>query len=495
MFPHSSAIWFRVSVLLTILIGCNAQPPVPEQAEKPLVQPPEVPPLDPVHIGEERLRSPLLETLRQQIERTETEETREVTEPLTKQLVSADAIMSDARRRNRTAIQQANRQVRMGAARQSPNFIIITVDRLGIGDLGCYGQTNWETPALDKVAAEGLRFTQCYSELSPNASLSALFTGHFESTPNSSVSSSPSRMTSHLPRVLWNAGYKTALIGEWSEDLHPNNLGYEESSGWNVNPPEFPDWALLNGKRITLENNSSGQHQVSQNDFLISETRSFLREARGRVNQFYLHYSVHALDGNNALPTTPEEYSVRVRQVDSLVGRITEAVDELGIANRTCLLVLALAGPDPKSKELTGKTRSTGEFSHSTSGLNEGNLRVPFLVRWPEHIAPGTTSDEAVGPWDILPTLAQLASVSRPIGRVNGQSLAGLWQKMQPLMERPIVWMSPDGKVLAARDRNWKLISDGEKRHQLYDLSSDRTESRDVSTEHPEVLQRVIKTR
>lgn len=503
MYRHPSAIWVRVNVLLTLLachglLGCNAQEPLPERAEAPMVPPPQAPALDPVHIGEDRLKSPLLETIRQQIEQTETEETRDVTESLTKQLISADAIMSEARRKNRAAIQQANRQVRMGAARQSPNFVLITVDRLGVGDLGCYGQTRWETPALDRIANDGLRFTQCYAGLSPEASQFSFLSGRFQqanasTSANSAASSSSGRAVAALPRVLWNAGYKTALIGEWSGDSSPTAQGYEESSGWNAAPTEFPDWALLNGKRIALENNVGGQRQISQNDFLVSEVRSFLRDARGRANQFYLHVAIQLFNDPATRSLNADDYAARVRRLDSVTGSIFEALEEHGQTNRTCILFFALSGPQPTLSELIHETHSAGEFRHSENSLSEGNLRVPFLVRWPAHIAPGTTSDEAIGLWDMLPTLSQIAAVSRPFGPVDGRSLADTWQKRQPLKARRIVWYSEDGKVLAARETNWKLLRDAAKPPQLFDLSTDPAEEKDISANHAEVMQRLLK--
>ena len=205
---------FVAGIVFISLLGCE-EPPQPEPVVNPPVPVVEQPVLDPVHIGEDRLRSPLLEGLRQQIERTETAETSDALQPLTQQLETADAIMSDARQRNRSAIQQANRQVRMGAARQSPNFVLLTVDRMGVGDLGCYSQTRWNTPALDKLAASGLRFTQFYAGVNPAASKSMLLSAN--------IATSAGRATL-MPKVLWNAGYKTALIGEWSSDSSPERL-------------------------------------------------------------------------------------------------------------------------------------------------------------------------------------------------------------------------------------------------------------------------------
>lgn len=483
-----SASWLRASLVMAFLMGCEGQPPPQQAVEQPQLQPAEPPVLDPVHIGEERLRSPLLEGLRQQIENSETEETREVTQPLTKQLAAADAIMSEARSQNRSSIQQANRQVRMGAARQSPNFVVITVDRMGVNDLGCYGQTRWETPALDKLAANGLRFTQSYSGLNPTTSQSSLLTADFAAATTSG------RATGMLPKVLWNAGYKTALIGEWSGDSSPAHQGYEESSGWNTAPAEFPDWALLNGNRITLEGNSRGRRQDSSTDFLVSEVRSFLREARGRPNQFFLHVTIRLFDDVAGRSWNAEDYAAQIRLADTTSGRVLDALDEFGLGNRTCLYFIALAGPHPSLNHLMRETHSTADFSHSAEGLREGNLRVPFIASWPGQIPAGSVSEVTAGPWDILPTLSQLAFVSRPLGRVDGRSLVEVLRHNQPLAGRRIVWKSPaNGNVLAVREGNWKAVRVESANDQLFDLNSDRAEQQDVAAEHDDVLRRLLK--
>lgn len=479
------------AIVVAFVLGCEVAPPPVEPEREQVANPPQQPAepagLDPVHLGEDRLRSPLLESLRQQIENSETGETREVTEPLAKQLDSADVILAEARDRNRAAIQQANRQVRLGAARLSPNFVLITVDRMGVGDLGCYGQSRWETSALDKLAADGMRFTQCYSGLNPSSSQASLLTGQFFVAPSSRASAS-------LSKVLWNAGYKTALIGEWSDELPPAAQGYEESSGWNVTPPEFPEWALLNGKRITLENNAGGQRQASSIDFLVSEVRSFLRESRGRPNQFFLHVSLRLFGDVADRSWNAEEYQACIQRADTAAGRIFDAVDEFGLSNRTCLVFLATAGPHTAMSNLIRELQSTAEFSHNTDGLREGNLRVPFLVRWPGQISAGSVSESTIGLWDVLPTLAQLAAVSRPFGRVDGQSLVEVLRHNQPLKERRIVWRtSTDGSVLAVREGNWKAVRGEAANFQLFDLATDRNEARDVAAEHADVLQRLTK--
>lgn len=484
MFWLRTAHWRPLCVALALLSGCDAPPP-PE----PIVNPPqplaESPILDPVHLGEDRLRSPLLDGLHRQIENSETDETRSITEPLKQQLVTADEIMSEARTRNRTAIQQANRQVRMGAARQSPNFLLLTVDRMGIGDLGHSGQPHWKTPALDHWAASGLEFSHCYSGLTPANSLSAILTARFDPiAPNA-------KGKGLMPQVLWNAGYRTALIGKWSGEMSPASQGYETSSGWNAAAPEFPEWALLNEKPITLENNVGGKQDVTQSDFLISEVRSFLREARGGPNQFFLHISIRAFDDVAIRSLNVEGYASRIRLVDSFVGRTRDVLEEFGLANHTCVIFLALGGPHPELTELIRETQSAGDLSHSTQGFGEGNLRVPCFVSWPGQIAAGTVSPATIGPWDILPTLTQLAWVSRPIGRVDGHSLVDVLRHHQPLPERRIVWKSDDGNVLVARENRWKAVRREPNRFQLFDLSSDRAEEHDLSAENSAELQRL----
>ena len=485
MFWLRTANWLRVGVVLMIVAGCEAPPP-PEQVVNPPPQPQPPANPDPVHFAEDRLRSPLLEGLRQQIENSETDETRQSTSPLRQQLASADEIMSEARQKNRAAIQQANRQVRMGTARQSPSLVVLTVDRMGVADLSTAGQTHWQTPALDRLAANGLRFSRCYSGLNPTSSRSSLLTGHFNPVANSA------RAAVMLPKILWNAGYKTALIGEWPRELSPASLGYEESSGWNVAPDRFPDGALLNGKRISLENNSAGKREISKTDFLISEVRSFLRDAQVRPQQFFLHVSIRVFDDLADRSLSVADYASRIQEVDTATGRVLDALDEFGLGNRTCVWFLSLAGPLPALTDLIRETRSVGDLAHSKTGLKEGNLRVPLIVSWPGQISAGAVSETISGPCDHLPTLAQLACVSRPIGRVDGNSLLEVLRHNSPIQERRIVWQADDGRIQAVLEKNWKAVAGDANQFQLFDLNSDPAEENDVAAGKSDVLRRLI---
>lgn len=480
------ATWARVLSVVLCLVGCADElpPQAPVAPAAPLPRIVEQPAADPVHIAEQGLRSPLLEGLRQQLSDRENDETRGVTQQLSKQLQDADIIMNEARQKNRSAIRQANRQVRIGAARQSPNFVLLTFDRLGCGDLSCFGQTRWETPRLDTLASEGMRFTRYYAGSSETlASQGVLLTGRFS---GGAVSNSKTS----LPQVLWNAGYSTAAFG----DLAASAKDYESHSGWSSAVPEFPEWAELNGRRITLEDNVGGQKKVSKSAFLMSEVRAFLRDTRGRQNQFFLHVSIHLFDETAIRDLTADKYQAQIQLADSMAGQITDAVQEFGLANRTVLCVTALAGPHSALNALVRENQSSGTWTHSDRGLFEGNIRVPLIVRWPDQIPPMSVSDTATGHWDLLPTMAQLAWVSRPFGKIDGLSMADVWRKNEPLPNRKFLWKSSkDDSPLAIRDQNWKATRGDSGKFQLFDLGSDPAEQSDLASKNAEIIEQLTR--
>ncbi|TXT38602.1 MAG: aslA [Planctomycetota bacterium] len=397
---------------LTLLFGMGCDQVVPQNQPQPVdvaqrddAEEVIIPGNGPIRRTDEPLNTPLLEGLKQQIEQMPaSEEADGVVRQLSEQLSDADALYSEAKRKNRLAIQQANRQVRIGAAKQSPNLVLITVDRLGIGDLGCYGQTHWQTPRLDELAKSGARFTSFYAgSCDSPASRQCLLTGRL------ALSNHSSQMANSLPRVLWNAGYKTALMGDWSIDSSLGSQGYEDWSGWNSPTNEHPDWAELNGRRITLEDNLNGGSKVRKAEFLLSEVRSFVGDRRNRGNQFFLHVALNLF----AVPDLPTisraEYEQKIQNADELVGGVLDILQELGLTNHTCVCFTADSGPHPALSSVIRESRSVGDFRFSDHGLCEGNLRVPCIIRWPHEIPTGFVADAAIGAWDVLPTFAALA--------------------------------------------------------------------------------------
>lgn len=487
-------IWGCLCLALMVSVGCDQAGP-PEQlqpvdaAQRDDAEELIIPGNGPIRRTDEPLSTPLLEALKQQIEQTPaSQETDGVVHQLSEQLSDADVLYSEAKRRNRLAIQQANRQVRIGAAKQSPNLVLITVDRLGIGDLGCYGQTHWQTPRLDELAESGARFTSCYAGSCDSPSgRQCLLTGRLAASNHSR------QMANSLPRVLWNAGYKTALMGDWSIDSSLGSQGYEDWSGWNLPTNEHPDWAELNGRRITLEDNLNGGRKVRKAEFLLSEVRSFVGDRRHRGNQFFLHVALNLFADPDLRAVSQADYEQKIRNADELVGGVLDILQELGLTSHTCVCFTADAGPHPALSSVTRESQSVREFRFSDHGLCEGNLRVPCIIRWPREIPTGFVTDAVVGTWDVLPTFAELAWVTRPVSRIDGRTLTSLWRQKLPIAERRFVWRSAfAGNGLAVRDGHWKALRLADSSYELFSLNDDPAEQHDLAAKQPEILKRLF---
>ena len=180
-------------------------------------------------------------------------------------------------------------------------------------------------------------------------------------------------------------------------------------------------------------------------------------------------------------------------RVAEVVGRLLRSLEATGLSQRTCIIFTALSGPSPEMNSLVEQTGSCGQFTHSKNGLSEGNLRVPFLVQWLGAISPATVSDEVLSLCDLLPTFVQLGWISRPVGRIDGQSLADVWRQRSSVPERRLSWKSSaNGSPRAVRDRHWKLIvTNGAM--QLFDLRSDPGEQSDVAAERADIVQGLAK--
>lgn len=483
--------------LLLISAGCeklvppeNAGPIEAAQPDDESADDPIIPGNGPIRRDDKPLKTPMFEGLKRQIEQAPVSgDSESIVRDLSDQLSDADALYSEAKRRNRSAIQQANRQVRIGAAKRSPNLVLITVDRLGIGDLSCRGQTLWQTPQIDQLARSGMTFSNYYAGAGHSqAGRQTLLTGRF------ATQNPPSRSASLLPRTLWSAGYKTALIGDLSSSEGPlGSQGYEDWSGWNSPTNEYPDWAEINGRRITLEDNLNGNHRVRTVDFLLSEVRSIAQECGSRGNPFFLHVTHRPFSEKRWLTVTSAEYEQSIRSADELVGGVLNLLHELGLTGQTCVFFTADAGPHPALSALVRETRSTGAYSFSEDGLSEGNLRVPCIVSWPREVSSESASDQIVGAWDLFPTMIDLAAVNRSVSRMDGQTLAAHWRQKPPTAERRFVWRSESRRdALAVRSGKWKVLKQSASKYELFDLDTDPAEQKNLAEMEPDVLKRLL---
>ena len=404
-----------------------------------------------------------------------------------------------------------------------PNIVLIVADDLGYGDLGCYGQEKIATPHIDRLATEGIRFTQAYAGGSVcTSSRSVLLTGlHAGHTPaRDNVPHYPTYLDDEdvtVAEVLKSAGYATGGIGKWSlgDAGTPGaalNQGFDHWFGYlNQDHAHYYYTEYLNSDRgrRELPNNAVTREHYSH-DLLTDRALRFIRDKKD--GPFFLlaaytvpHFSSRDEDPDGlAVPSTapysdrdwPEKakkYAAMVHLLDRDVGKITALVDELGLGENTLILFTSDNGGH---KTVWDEFHTSGPLRGFKRDLFEGGIRVPFLARWPGTVPAGETSDEVISFQDLFPTLASLAGAEPP------KSLDGI-DVTDALRGKPL---STDREFLywdyghcrrfydqAVRLDDWKGLRLGrdEGKVQLYDLSQDIGETRDVSSEHPEVVARI----
>jgi arylsulfatase A len=397
-----------------------------------------------------------------------------------------------------------------GSSGSKPNIVLVVADDLGIFDLGCYGRVDHRTPHLDRMAAEGVRFTSGYCALPIcSASRAALLT-----------SKSPARLhlTSYLPgradapsqrllnavmepalvpsaqtlaEALQREGYATGIFGKW-------HLGSGESSagqqGFDVvmEPPGNGDPATTGGK----------------NEFLITEQAiAFLRTPRDQPFFCYVpHHSPHVvlreLDAkvaSNAHAWNPL-YASTIQSLDESMGQLMAAIDALPDAANTLVIFTSDNGGLHVPELHPEPATHNGPFRAGKGYLYEGGLRVPLIVRWPGRIPENRIIEEPVSLLDIVPTVLQAVGVetAKTIGPVDGQSILGLLEGQRPanaFAERSFFWHLPhytnqgSRPSGAARRGRWKLVEDYESgAFELYDLENDLSETINVAKEHQEIV-------
>ena len=422
-----------------------------------------------------------------------------------------------------------------GQAPARPNVIVIQADDLGYGDLSIYGQTKFETPRLDALAREGMRFTQYYAGStvcapSRAALMTGLHTGHLWVRGNGEVPLRAEDTT--VATLVRNAGYRTAVIGKWGLGQagttgQPDRQGFEYSFGFLDHRHahrQFTDHLFRNAVRVPVD------HETTYaNDLFTEEALAFVRRSDARPFFLYLNYTVpHAelrvpdeslapLAGTfpetpfvnqraDAQPTGPDGPSLGYRsqptphaafvamitRMDRDVGRIVAALDEGGLSDRTLVLFVSDNGPHREGGADPEFFNSSGGLRGIKRDLYEGGIRVPAIARWPGTIPAGRVSDQVWAHWDLLPTVTELTGAETPEG-LDGISMAAALRG-QPQTEHEFMYWEfhERGFQQAVRMGRWKAVrlSNGAPL-ELYDLIADRAETRDVASSHPDVVRTI----
>jgi len=420
---------------------------------------------------------------------------------------------------------------------RAPSVLLILTDDLGWGDLGCYGQARVATPNLDRLAAEGLRFTDYYAGAavcipSRAALMTGQHTGHGWLRTNTMQPLPESQTT--LAELLKARGLGTAVIGKWALGNSPRAgsplvQGFDSYYGFidQVQAHRaFPPFLLEDDRRVNFaENETQRTHWVQE--LFTDKALAHLR-ARGEAPFFLLlsYTAPHAdLDLPEAAPelvhhralgwpetpyverggarlyrdqATPRAArAAMIARLDRDVGRLLDALRELGRERDTLVLFTSDNGASPEGGADLEFFRANGGLRGGKGELYEGALRVPLLARWPGTLAPGVSAQVAAA-WDLLPTLVELTGGEAPPG-LDGVSLAPLLAgRTREARERPpLYWEHSSAENWQALRRGqWKVVrrrvQTREPALELYDLAVDPGETRDLSAAHPELAAELL---
>ena len=434
------------------------------------------------------------------------------------------------------------------SAPQRPNIVFILADDLGWGDLSCYGQQRFQTPNIDSLALNGLRFTQCYSGTTVSApSRSCLITGtHSGHTPiRGNLELDPEgqfplpKGSASIFQDLKQAGYTTGAFGKWGLGFigstgDPQAQGVDRFFGYNCQllaHSYYPDHLWDNGTRIELDTDLPYGTGVYAPDLIHQKALAFLDDAVAEGKPFFMWYPTtmpHAelivpedsimQHFRGRYPETPYKgtdsgpffrkggycsqehphaaFAAMVSRLDAYVGDIVRHLKELGVYDNTLIIFASDNGPHKEGGADPDFFDSNGPWRGYKRDVYEGGIRVPMIVSWKGHVQAGTESSFACSFWDLMPTFRELTGLATT-ENLDGVSLLPLWEGRSGQKEHDYLYFEFQelGGRQAVREGPWKLVhldirSDAP-RFELYNLDEDPGETRNLAEAHPEVLSRL----
>jgi len=394
-----------------------------------------------------------------------------------------------------------------------PNIILINCDDLGYGDLGCYGSTKNDTPHLDQLAAEGMRFTDFYMASAVcSASRAAMLTGCYPQrigfarnevlSPGQNVGLHPNEST--IADALKKVGYRTKIVGKWHCGDQPAflptahgfdeyfGIPYSNDMGRQVNRLNAPPLPLLRNEEVI-------QEQPDQRGITERYTEECIRFIRSNQSKpfflYFAHMYVHVplfipkpfldISRNGA-------YGGAVGCIDWAMGVLDRELERLGLRENT--LVIFTSDNGSRAKDEGG---SNAPLRGRKSQTWEGGQRVPMVARWPGHIKEGSLSNGIASSIDLYATLCDLVGTDLPKNPIDSHSLRETLLEAEPTPRDTFAFYR-GGTLEALRSGDWKLHFHKDiwrdednglsKTHELYNLRQDIGESQDLAKEHPELV-------
>ena len=439
-------------------------------------------------------------------------------------------------------------------ASKRPNIIFILADDLGYGDLGCYGQQKIRTPSLDRMSAEGIRFTQHYAGstvCAPSrcALMTGLHTGHTYVRGN--YLTNHVKFEGDLPipsdtltvaELLKKAGYATAIIGKWGlggpgTTGVPNKQGFDYFFGYldQIHAHSYyPAYLWRNEAKVELEGNRNGRRNTYSHDLITREALEFVERNKQQPFFLYLAYTIphaellvpedslkqykgkfpeepFAGNGYSAQDKPKAAFAAMVSRMDRDIGRLFIKLKELGIDEDTIVLFSSDNGSAKEGGADPWFFNSTGPLRGLKRDLYEGGIRVPMLVRWPGEIKAGSVSEHISAFWDFLPTACELAKVNPPDGIDGISCLPELLGKKQK-QHKYLYWefFSYNWSWQSGRSEQWRnrfesqavrmgdfkavrlnVYENPDAPIELYNLRNDIGEKFDIAEQHPEIVVKI----
>ena len=415
----------------------------------------------------------------------------------------------------------------MLCAGEKPNVVILCTDDQGTLDANCYGSTDLKTPNIDRIARDGVRFTQAYAHTVCCPSRAALLTGRHpqRSGVNSwtqgnmkgpdGINMALEEVT--IAEVMKTAGYKTALFGKWHVGSHrdrgPTKQGFDEFFGIRNGFIDNYNHYFLHGK---------GYHDLYEGtDEVFKKGEYFPKLITDRALQFidknkshpfllYVgfnipHYPEQALKEHSGLykdlPMPRRSYAAITTTTDYYIGQILNKLDELKLTENTIVIFQSDNGHSaennsgirvedhssgyPKGHYYSahGGGGNTGKWIGHKGNFLEGGVRVPAIVSWPAKLPKGVVRDQAVTIMDWYPSILEWCGIEKPTAKLDGRSLQPIIDSADAPSAHPVVYFQWQHKW-AVREGDWKLI-DGRSLHRLAD---EKPEVKDYAREKPEIV-------
>ena len=398
---------------------------------------------------------------------------------------------------------------------ERPNIVIFLTDDQGWGDLGCYGHPLIQSPNLDQFAREGMRFTQCYAACAVcSPSRSAILTGR---TPyrNGVWRWIPDGSDYHLrqseisiAKLLRAQGYATCHVGKWHlngkfnshEQPQPDDHGYQ----WWLATQNNARPNHINPTNYVRNREATGKLEGPSAVLAVEEAIRWLNKEKKEHKPFFLTVWTH--EPHQPIESAKkfmqpyqhiEDAGIRqhhgnITQLDHAFGLLMHALDQLGETENTLVIFTSDNGPEGSGTRVGSRTRgSTGGLRGRKRHTHEGGIRVPGIIRWPDHIKPDSVCETPIIGSDFFPTICQIVGIPLPTDRViDGTSILPLFSGGAIERKQPLYWrnhLAPEHYKVGLRKGDWKIVgSDDLKTFELYNLKDDPQETTDLAAKVPE---------